>query len=146
MPPLRDQLPPALAEWTPVGWFLVPIESAYYTIKAMEVEERGAGYRGLAYGMMYGALGMGTPSHTVAESDSGAEQQRISQEAWNKGASEGAASMYDPVNRNHMIVRIASDGNDPHKTLNLVFQELCRGSDDRRLAEAYDSLSWPGPG
>ena len=145
---LFGQLPEALAEWTPFGWFTVPIESTYHVIKAMDTQERGAGYRGLAYGMMYGALGMGTPSHTVQLSESGEEERQLSQDAWNKGAAEGASAMADVVNRNHLISRIAADGHDPHRTLNEIFQELCWGSGDdggAGLAAVYDNLPWPGP-
>src|SRR6516162_4122576 len=62
-------LPESLGAWVePVGGVLNVIGMVVNTIQALETEERGAGYRGTAYGLVYGALGMGTPSATCSGS------------------------------------------------------------------------------
>src|SRR5215471_1972223 len=114
-------------------------------IKAMETEERGAGYRGTADGTVYGALGKGTPSATCSGSLGGEDQDKLDQDAFDKGAREAASSMSDTVSRNRVLVRIAKDGGDPGVTVNRLYQALCASSDDRQLAQAYSSLSWPDP-
>ncbi len=137
----------ALAPWAePVGGVLAVVTSVIETIKAMETEERGAGYRGTAYGLVYGALGMGTPSATCSGSLGGPDQDKLDQDAFNKGASEGAAKgAGDPVTHNRILVRIAKDGGDPAPTVNALYQALCAISDDNQLAQAYSSLGWPTP-
>jgi hypothetical protein len=134
-----------LGPWvSPVGWLLEFAEMIIHMVQAFETEQRGAGYRGTSYGMLYGALGMGTPSHTC-ESDQGDDQTKLDQDSWDKGASEGMSKMGDTASRNRVMVRIAYDGGHPQTTLNYIFQALCKSSDDDILAKAYDSLPWPGP-
>src|SRR5690242_11647590 len=82
-------LPEALGAWVePVSGVVMVVEMVINVIKAMETEERGAGHRGTAYGMMYGALGMGVPQHTCQGSDQGPDQDKLDTDAWNKGATE----------------------------------------------------------
>jgi hypothetical protein len=139
------QLPESLGAWVePVGGVLQVITMVVNVIKALETEERGAGYRGTAYGLVYGALGMGTPSATCSGSLQGADQDKLDQDAFDKGASEAASSMGDTVSRNRVLVRIAKDG-DPGTTVNSLYQALCASSDDGALAQAYSSLPWPAP-
>lgn len=140
------KFPESLAPWVePIGGVIDVIEMVINVIKAMETEERGAGYRGAAYGTVYAALGMGTPSATCSGSLMGADQDRLDQEAFDKAASEAAATMSDAVSRNRVLVRIAKDGGDPGTTVNNIYQALCASSDDSQLAQAYASLPWPGP-
>jgi hypothetical protein len=131
----------------PAGGILVVITSVIQVIKAMGTEERGAGYRGTAYGLVYGALGMGTPSATCSGSDNGPDQDKLNQDAFNKGASEGAAKgSGDPITHNRILCRIALAKNDPQPTVVAIYQALCAGSDDKALSDAYsDALSWPAP-
>lgn len=139
-------LPETLAVWVePIGGVLEVIEMVTNVIKAMETEERGAGYRGTAYGTVYGALGKGTPSATCSGSLGGEDQDKLDQAAFDKGASEAASRMSDTVSRNRVLVRIAKDGGDPRVTVNNIYQALCANSDDDQLAKAYSSLSWPDP-
>ncbi len=138
-------LPESLGAWVePVGGVLQIVSMVVNTLEALETEERGAGYRGTAYGLVYGALGMGTPSATCAGSLKGADQDKLDQDAFDKGASQAASSMSDTVSRNRVLVRIAKDGGDPSITVNSLYQALC-GSDDKELAAAYSSLPWPNP-
>ena len=140
------QLPESLGAWVePVGGVLQVITMVVNVIKALETEERGAGYRGTAYGLVYGALGMGTPSATCSGSLQGADQDKLDQDAFDKGASEAASSMGDTVSRNRVLVRIAKDGGDAGVTVNSLYQALCTSSDDKDLARAYSSLPWPNP-
>ena len=139
-------LPESLGAWVePVGGVLNVIGMVVNTIQALETEERGAGYRGTAYGLVYGALGMGTPSATCSGSLKGADQDKLDQDAFDKGASQAANSIGDTVSRNRVLVRIAKDGGDPGVTVNNLYQALCAGSDDQALAAAYTSLPWPNP-
>jgi hypothetical protein len=139
-------LPESLGAWVePVGGVLQVISMVTNTIQALEVEERGAGYRGTAYGLVYGALGMGTPSATCSGSGQGAGQDQLDQAAFDKGASDAASSMGDIVSRNRVLVRIAKDGGDPRISVNTLYQALCASSDDGPLAQAYSSLPWPAP-
>ena len=140
------QLPETLGAWVePIGGVLQVITAVINVIKAMETEERGAGYRGTAYGLVYGALAMGAPSATCSGSLQGADQDTLDQQAFDQGASEAAGQMSDTVSRNRVLVRIAKDGGDPSVTVNGLYQALCAGSDDTQLAQAYSSLSWPNP-
>jgi hypothetical protein len=138
--------PEALAVWVePIDGVITIIEMVYNTIKAMETEERGAGFRGTAYGTVYGALGMGVPSAMCSGSIKGHEQDQLDQKAFDEGAREAVSKVSDAVSKNRVIVRIAQDGNDPGKTVNAIYQHLCSESGDRELAMAYDNLAWPGP-
>jgi hypothetical protein len=140
------KFPEALEDWVqPVGGVLMVISMLINTIAALETEERGAGYRGTAYGLVYGALGMGTPSATCSGSLGGADQDTLNQDAFNKAASEAANQMSDTVSRNRVLVRIEKDLGDPGVTVNCLYQALCANSDDTQLAAAYSSLPWPNP-
>jgi hypothetical protein len=139
------QLPETLGVWVePIDGVILIVDMVFNVIKALETQERGAGYRGTAYGTVYGALGMGVPSATCSGSDSGAEQDQLNQKAFDEGASEAYGKMSDTVSRNRVLVRIAHDG-DPGTTVTNIYQHLCSESDDHALAMAYSSLPWPGP-
>lgn len=139
------KVPEALGAWVePIGGIITVIDMIINVIKALETEERGAGYRGTAYGTVYGALGMGTPSVTCSGSLQGHDRDELDQKAFDQGASESASLMSNAVNKNRVLVRIAVDG-DPGTTVNKIYQQLCADSDDHQLAQAYENLSWPGP-
>jgi hypothetical protein len=130
----------------PVDGVLAVLESIIQTIKAMGTEERGAGYRGTAYGLVYGALGMGTPSASCSGSLGGLDQDTLNQNAFNSGASQGAAKgSNDSVTHNRILVRAAMNNGDPQPTVNAIYQAVCAASDDHQLAEAYPNLNWPQP-
>jgi hypothetical protein len=139
------KIPETLGVWVePIDGVILIIDMVFNVIKALGTQERGAGYRGTAYGTVYGALGMGVPSATCSGSDSGADQDQLNQKAFDEGASEAYGKMNDTVSMNRVLVRVAMDG-DPGTTVTKIYQHLCSESDDKSLADAYSPLPWPGP-
>jgi hypothetical protein len=120
------------------------IEMVAETLKAMETEERGAGYRGTAYASVYAALGhsLGAPSGGSSLNE---DQTKLDHEAWDKAVSGANSQMSDQKNKNRMLLRIAKDGGDGSATIQNIYNHLCDNSGDGDLEQAYSSLSFGSP-
>lgn len=139
----------ALEAIEPVSVVLLAIELFTKVIQAMETEERGCSMRGWCYGVLYGALNIGSlPEPTFQGSLGGPDQDQLDQQAWDEGVTEAQqelASGADGVAlSNKLLLRVAHDG-DPATTVNGLWQACCAKTDDTQLAAAYPNLSWPQP-
>jgi hypothetical protein len=133
----------------PVGAILDVIEMIWETLKAMATEERGCRKRAWCYTVLYGALDLGAPPEPSFQGSlQGPDQDRLDQEAWNEGVSDGQQDLSNGASgvalRNKLLLRVAHDG-DPSTTLNALWQVACQKDDDTQLAQAYPSLNWPQP-
>jgi hypothetical protein len=137
-------------EIDPASWAQQALESIIQVIKALETEERGCQLRGWCYGVLYGALGMGTPPEPAfSGSLQGPDQDELDRTAWQDGVAAAEQELkqgQDGISlRNKILLRIANDGNQPATTLTTLWHAACESTDDRQLSEAYPSLSWPQP-
>lgn len=137
-------------EINPVDIVEQVIEMVLQVVKAMETEERGCQIRGWCYGLMYGALNMGSPPEPAfSGSLQGPDQDALDHQAWDAGVSSAQQQLgtgQDGVAlRNKVLLRVAYDGSQPATTLDEIWHASCTKSGDQQLAAAYPSLSWPAP-
>jgi hypothetical protein len=119
-------------------------------VKALETEERGCEYRGWCYGVLYGALNMGSPPEpTFANSLGGPDQDVLDRNSWRSGVATATKQLADGAAgnalRNRLLFQVAVNGGDARTTLQALYQAACDQSDDWQLAKGYDHLNWPEP-
>jgi hypothetical protein len=148
---LMDAFTEALeGEINPLELVKMVFEMGLQGVKAMATEQRGGELRGWCYGVLYGALDMGSPPEpTFRGSLQGPDQDELDRSSWREGVSAAQHQLADGKEgralRNKVLLRVARDGGQPATTLNAMWQATCEKTEDTQLARAYPNLSWPQP-
>ena len=98
---------------------LALLAGLYAILYADTAEERLAGVRGFAYGVMWGVLDKGTPTATCGQ---GANElfpgnAQGEQDKWNAGASEGVSKASDVSFKNHCLLWMAQNNDNGDQLL-----------------------------
>ena len=126
------------------------VEAILEVIKAIETEERGCRLRAWCYTVTYDALGMGAPPEPAfSGSQKGPDQDALDLQWWRDGVQSAldqlAAGDTGTALHNKVLLNVASHGGDPAAAVTTLWHAVCKGTNDKELAKAYESLDWPQP-
>jgi hypothetical protein len=140
-----------LGEIDPAEWVEQLIKMVLEVASAVETPEKNCRILGWDYGVMYGALDMGSPPEpTFSGNTLGPDQDALDKQAWQEGAASAQQQLANGQSgialRNKVLLRIAYDGGQPATTLLEIWKASIAKTGGPPIIQAlYDSLPWPDP-
>jgi hypothetical protein len=123
---------------------------AFEVWKALEAANRAYATAGYCYGLMYGALDLGTPEYPAGTYSLDSEETiAVKREKFADGIKQAQAELDDGANgvllRNKILLRTAAKNSDPNAAIDEIWQASCRKTDNEFYA-GHLRLMWPGTG